>query len=85
VNPPDNIDDFKKSLDAFLRQLNSDYDAKRSGDLGLQQLEIYSVNSGVFYKWLLTKNKLGVQAKVPRLSNDAKILNEVLAISKLTN
>jgi hypothetical protein len=35
-----------------------------------------------FYKWLKKNNKLGGQYKVPRLSNDRKVLEEILALSK---
>ncbi|MBM3419439.1 MAG: GH3 auxin-responsive promoter family protein, partial [Bacteroidetes bacterium] len=34
---------------------------------------------GQFNKWLKQKNKLGGQHKVPRLSNDRKIIEEVLS------
>jgi hypothetical protein len=82
LEQPEDLAQFTEALDTLLRQLNSDYDAKRNGDLGLQQLKIYPVSSGSFYQWLDFKSKLGVQAKIPRLSNDGLILEEVLAISK---
>jgi hypothetical protein len=36
--------------------------------------------NGHFNKWLKTKNKLGGQHKVPRLSNDRIILEEILRL-----
>lgn len=82
LQQPDDLEKFTEALDTLLRQLNSDYDAKRTGNLGLQQLKIYSVKRGVFYQWISSKCKLGVQAKIPRLNADYKILDEVLAIDE---
>jgi hypothetical protein len=36
------------------------------------------VPSGTFHLWLKSKGKLGGQHKVPRLMNDATLLNEIL-------
>ena len=36
--------------------------------------------SGLFDRWLKSKGKLGGQHKVPRLCNDRKIAEEVLAL-----
>jgi len=36
--------------------------------------------TGVFYQWLKQKNKLGGQHKIPRLCNDRKIAEEILAL-----
>jgi hypothetical protein len=33
-----------------------------------------------FYNWLKKNNKLGGQFKVPRLSNDRKIIQEILSL-----
>lgn len=82
LQQPDDLEKFTEALDTLLRQLNSDYDAKRTGNLGLQQLKIYSVKRGVFYQWISSKCKLGVQAKITRLNADYKILDEVLAIDE---
>jgi hypothetical protein len=36
---------------------------------------------GMFEKWLRSKGKLGGQHKVPRLSNDRKYIEEILALN----
>ncbi|MDX2195917.1 MAG: GH3 auxin-responsive promoter family protein [Cytophagales bacterium] len=77
---PNDLLHFTKILDTSLREINSDYDAKRYNDMALQPPKINSVPQNTFYKWLKTKNKLGGQNKVPRLSNDRKIADELLAI-----
>ena len=34
-----------------------------------------------FYNWLKSKGRLGGQNKVPRLSNDRKYVDEIIAMS----
>ena len=76
---PDDIDAYAAKLDNNLRELNSDYDAKRQNTIFLDPLEIVSVPHGVFNKWLLSvgNGKLGGQRKVPRLANDRRITDEI--------
>ena len=40
------------------------------------------LKKGTFTEWLRTKGKLGGQHKVPRLSNNRKYVDEILALSK---
>lgn len=79
---PNNLDYFADVLDKTLKTLNSDYEAKRYNDYVLHFPIVKSIGKGTFYKWLSAKNKLGGQAKVPRLSNERTFVEEVL---KLTN
>ncbi len=72
------VSQFSYELDVRLRELNSDYDAKRAEDFVLQIPDIVFVESGTFEKWLDSKNKLGGQHKIPRLSNSRKIIEEIL-------
>ena len=67
-------------LDAELRKLNSDYDAKRANTIFLDPPEIITVPRGIFDRWLhsVGNGKLGGQRKVPRLSNTRKIADVVL-------
>jgi hypothetical protein len=74
---PESFDAFIKSLDDEVRKTNSDYDAKREGDMALTQLKGHKVPEGTFYKWLKSKGKLGGQHKVPRLKNDRSIVTEM--------
>ncbi|PCH65610.1 MAG: hypothetical protein COC01_09505 [Bacteroidetes bacterium] len=75
---PDSINFFRKELDNALKSLNSDYEAKRNGDLALKEPIIKEMPPDIFYNWLKIKGKLGGQNKVPRLSNDRKIVEEIL-------
>lgn len=73
-----NQDQFTLLLDRYLREVNSDYDAKRQNDLALQMPIIHFMQEGSFMRWLEKKGKLGGQHKVPRLSNDRTTLEEIL-------
>lgn len=75
---------FAAALDKELRILNSDYDAKRSHTIFLDPPEIVSLPAGTFCRWLesVGSHRLGGQRKVPRLSNDRRIADEIIKISK---
>lgn len=70
---------FNKLLDEKLRELNSDYDAKRQKDLALVAPMVHVMPDGTFYTWMKKRGKLGGQNKVPRLANDRKFLEDILA------
>lgn len=80
---PEDLEIFSLALDNALKGLNSDYDAKRTGDLMLVKPLISVLQPGTFLKWLGVKNKLGGQHKVPRLQNDRNLLEEILGISDI--
>jgi len=82
---PSDIDYFTGMLDNALCSLNSDYEAKRYKNITLQMPVVRSARKGSFYTWLSRKGKLGGQNKVPRLSNDRKILEELLELQKELN
>lgn len=69
---------FAYELDTALKNLNSDYEAKRQKDIALRMPVVRSVKKGLFNEWLRSKGKLGGQHKVPRLSNDRTILDSIL-------
>lgn len=75
---PEDINYFTDVLDNALKSLNSDYEAKRYNNYTLSSPIIHKMKKGTFYNWLKKKDKLGGQHKVPRLSNDRKILDEIL-------
>ena len=81
VKRPENMDVFAEKLDKALQRINSDYEAKRSNNVTLQQLEITEAKPGLFNEWLASKGKLGGQHKVPRLSNTRKIIDEILSLN----
>ncbi|WP_026750569.1 GH3 auxin-responsive promoter family protein [Sediminibacterium sp. C3] len=74
---PDSLEVFRSSLDKALKQLNSDYEAKRHRDMALTMPVVHSLPQGVFNEWLKQKGKLGGQHKVPRLSNERIFVEEI--------
>ena len=82
---PDSLDDFASILDRRLQEVNSDYEAKRSKDITLQHLEIIKARPGLFNDWLKSKGKLGGQHKVPRLSNNRDIMEQLLRLNNIKN
>jgi hypothetical protein len=77
---PDDMSVFEKLLDERLKAANSDYEAKRNGNLALHHPQIEVCSEGTFYEWMKRRGKLGGQHKVPRLSNDRKIVEEILTL-----
>ena len=74
---PDNQEYFNEVLDNALKAVNSDYEAKRYKNMALRNPIIRVVPTDTFYNWLKSKNKLGGQYKVPRLSNDRLYVEEI--------
>ncbi|MFT4599897.1 MAG: hypothetical protein ACI857_000064 [Arenicella sp.] len=79
--PPENLEVFTHILDGELKALNSDYEAKRTGDLSLQMPTVVIANEGLFEKWLKSRGKLGGQHKIPRLNNNRDFIEEVLVLN----
>lgn len=75
---PKSLEHFGQALDAGLRKINSDYDAKRQHDLALVGPKIHSVPQGTFYLWMKNRGKLGGQNKVPRLFNNRDYVEDIL-------
>lgn len=74
---PADIGFFSRELDAALKKLNSDYEAKRQKDIALKPPVLHMLAPGSFNRWLKSKGKMGGQHKVPRLSNDRKLIEEI--------
>lgn len=81
---PADLNRFTTELDAALQSLNSDYEAKRHKNIALRLPVVHAVAKGTFTEWLRRKGKLGGQHKVPRLCNERKIVDEILAMQKET-
>ncbi|UII33948.1 GH3 auxin-responsive promoter family protein [Fulvivirga ulvae] len=79
---PDNLDRFTQFLDEKLREINSDYDAKRYKDMALLPPVVHSAKEGTFYAWMKKRGKLGGQNKVPRLSNNREHIDDILEIMR---
>jgi len=82
-NPPIDLANFERNLDLEIQKENSDYKAKRSYNLVLENLKITSLPRGTFHQWLENKGKLGGQNKIPRLSNDRKFAEEIISLINL--
>ncbi|MFN2457013.1 MAG: GH3 auxin-responsive promoter family protein [Chitinophagaceae bacterium] len=74
---PQDQQQFIYELDAALKNINSDYEAKRYKDIALRMPVVQAIPNGTFTNWLKSKGKLGGQHKVPRLSNDRDTLEEI--------
>ncbi len=75
---PDDFERFCKILDKTLRDINSDYDAKRYRNMALTAPIVHKAEPGTFYQWMKGRSKLGGQHKVPRLSNNREYLDDIL-------
>lgn len=76
-NPPENVVEISKELDQALQNQNSYYEDLIVGKV-LQPLKIRTLDKGAFNTYMKSKGKLGGQNKVPRLSNDRKIVQELI-------
>lgn len=76
---PADIRLFIEALDTELKNINSDYEAKRHKGIALREPIVRVLPKGAFAAWLRSKEKLGGQHKVPRLSNERTILEEILS------
>jgi len=75
-NKPENLNDFAIKLDTSMQKQNSYYLDLIEGKI-LQPLKITAIEKGGFNSYMKSVGKLGGQNKVPRLSNDRKIANEL--------
>ncbi len=78
--PPRQLEEFELELDHQLRSLNVYYDDLITGNI-LRTLRITSLPANTFINYMRSLGKLGGQNKVPRLSNDRKIADELRKIS----
>jgi len=74
---PEDLDYFAHKIDVALQQQNSYYFDLISGKI-LKTLKITLIEKGGFNKYMKSIGKLGGQNKVPRLSNDRKIADELI-------
>jgi hypothetical protein len=78
---PVNMDAFILKVDNYLREKNVYYDDLISGNI-LQTLKIRPVRKNGFIDYMKSIGKLGGQNKVPRLSNDRKLADELSSFVK---
>ena len=73
---PSDLNSFAKKVDDNLRAKNVYYDDLVGGNI-LQQLKISTIHKNGFIDYMKSIGKLGGQNKMPRLSNDRKIADEL--------
>lgn len=78
-NAPDDLQKVAEFLDAEMQRQNSYYFDLIEGKV-LQPLKISSLKKDSFQEFMKSEGKLGGQNKVPRLSNDRKIVDALLQI-----
>ncbi len=81
---PADMNNFIYALDNALKSVNSDYEAKRFKDLNLVLPVVRPVQPGTFNRWLKSKNKLGGQNKVPRLSNTREYIEDLYTLAGIS-
>jgi hypothetical protein len=75
-NPPKDMEAFSKKVDEALQKKNIYYFDLIEGKI-LQQLIIHTLQKDAFVNYMRGQGKLGGQNKVPRLSNDRTIANDL--------
>jgi hypothetical protein len=73
---PDNLERFAAALDESLQRQNIYYRDLITGHI-LQPLKIKRLRKDAFISYMRSLGKLGGQNKVPRLSNDRKLVDEL--------
>ncbi|TDW50216.1 GH3 auxin-responsive promoter [Flavobacterium sp. 270] len=75
-NEPENIQAFAEAIDDSMRKQNIYYDDLITGNV-LQKVVITKVSKNGFQEYMKSQGKLGGQNKIPRLSNDRKIADNL--------
>ena len=78
---PSDLDKFSQAVDENMRRKNIYYDDLIRGNI-LRPLVIRPLQKDAFINYMRSQGKLGGQNKVPRLSNDRRIVEE---LEKLVN
>lgn len=76
VRPPKDLELFAARLDENLRNINSDYDAKRSSTMS--PLELTSLRRGTLLRWMQRYGK----SKIPRLSGERWIYEQIKLLNE---
>jgi hypothetical protein len=81
ATPPNNMEQFANDLDRRLTELNIYYKDLITGSI-LRRLELVPLRKNSFIDFMRANGKLGGQNKVPRLSNDRKIADELTSLNR---
>jgi len=74
---PDNLEKFAQLIDRQMVQQNIYYEDLLKGKI-LHPLKITPLRKDAFREYMKSQGKLGGQNKVPRLSNDRKIAEQLM-------
>lgn len=77
---PNDMEQFANDLDRRLTELNIYYKDLITGSI-LRRLELVPMRKNSFIDYMRANGKLGGQNKVPRLSNDRKIADELIRLN----
>lgn len=80
LKEPDDLDGFRRALDADLSRRNADYLAHRAEDVVLPIPALVVAKPGGFDAWMRSRGKLGGQHKVPRMDNSGTLTLEIVAM-----
>ncbi len=79
---PDDVSTFEHILDEYLQEVNRHYYIRREGD-ALEGPHVSVLPEGTFYRWLrATKDEISGQTKVPRMSANRDVADDVLAVTE---
>jgi hypothetical protein len=81
----DSLQRFAGELDRALAAGNDDYGVHRTGDYGMAPPEVLALTPGSFKEWMRRRGKLGGQHKVPRVLQDAAMLDELALLAQGSN
>jgi hypothetical protein len=73
---PENMDVFAEAIDNAMRKQNIYYDDLITGNV-LRKVVVTKVSKNGFQEYMKSQGKLGGQNKIPRLSNDRKIADNL--------
>ncbi|MEM1218539.1 MAG: GH3 auxin-responsive promoter family protein, partial [Bacteroidota bacterium] len=79
--PPAGLTELETAIDEAMTRQNIYYRDLIDGKI-LQPLKITPLPKGTFRAYMKTQGKLGGQNKVPRLANDRKIADQLLALAR---
>lgn len=80
ANPPHSLENFEADLNSNMQQLNTYYDDLIKGNI-LADLKVRVLPENAFRDYMRSQGKLGGQNKVPRLSNDRKLADELIRVA----
>lgn len=79
--PPHSLNAFAGLVDEYLCGRNTYYNDLRKGHV-IRQLKLNALKPGSFVEYMKSRGKLGGQNKVPRLTNNRQIADELAAIGR---